>query len=94
MVIAQEKPTIATVTKTFVTLEEYRAIAETAEERYEYCNGEMIVMSGGTVTHSAITINILVYLGFLLRDTDFRYSTRLMNNPITIMSQIPAFLNE
>jgi hypothetical protein len=36
MVIAQEKPTIATVTKTFVTLEEYRAIAETAEERYEY----------------------------------------------------------
>ena len=32
MVIAQEKPTI--VTKTFVTLEEYLAIAETAEERY------------------------------------------------------------
>ncbi|MEB3192689.1 MAG: Uma2 family endonuclease [Snowella sp.] len=72
MVIAQEKTTIATVAKTFVTLEEYRAIAETSEERYEYCNGEMIVMSGGTATHSAIAINSLVYLGFLLRDTDFR----------------------
>lgn len=72
MIIAQEKPTIATVAKTFVTLAEYRAIAETSEERYEYCNGEMIVMSGGTATHSAIAINILVYLGFLLRDTDFR----------------------
>ena len=76
MVIAQEKPTIATVTKTFVTLEEYRAIAETAEERYEYCNGEMIVMPGGTATHSAIAINILVYLGFLLRDTNFRLYNR------------------
>ncbi|MEB3174564.1 MAG: Uma2 family endonuclease [Cyanobacteriota bacterium] len=72
MVIAQEKPIIATEVKTLVTLEEYRAIAETSEERYEYCNGEMIVMSGGTATHSAIAINILVYLGFLLRDSDFR----------------------
>ena len=72
MVIAHEKPTIATVAKTLATLEEYRAIAETSEERYEYCNGEMIVMSGGTATHSAIAINILVYLGLLLRDTDFQ----------------------
>lgn len=72
MVIAQEKPTITTKAKTFVTLEEYRAIAEASEERYEYCNGEMIVMPGGTAIHSAIAINILVYLGFLLRDTDFR----------------------
>ncbi|MBJ7898962.1 MAG: Uma2 family endonuclease [Cyanobacteria bacterium RI_101] len=72
MVIAQEKSTIATEAKTLVTLEEYRTIAETSEERYEYCNGEIIVMPGGTATHSAIAINILVYLGFLLRDTDFR----------------------
>ena len=72
MVIAQEKPIITTKAKTFVTLKEYRAIAETSEKRYEYCNGEMIVMPGGTANHSAIAINILVYLGFLLRDTDFR----------------------
>ena len=41
MIIAQEKPTMATVTKTPVTLEAYRAIAETSQERYEYCHGEM-----------------------------------------------------
>ena len=41
MIIAQEKPTIATVTKNPVTLEAYRAIAETSQERYEYCHGEL-----------------------------------------------------
>jgi Uma2 family endonuclease len=72
MVIAQEKPTIATKTKTFVTLEEYRAIAEKAEERYEYCNGEMIVMSGGTATHSRITVEITTCLNISVRGTNFQ----------------------
>jgi Uma2 family endonuclease len=72
MVIAQEKPTIATVTKTLVTLEEYRAIAEKAEERYEYCNGEMIVMSGGTATHSRITVEITTCLNISVRGTNFQ----------------------
>lgn len=57
---------------TIVSLDEYRAIAETAEERLEYRNGEIFVMSGGTANHSAITCNLIIYLGFLLRDTDFR----------------------
>ena len=72
MVIAQEKPTIVTKTKTFVTLEEYRAIAETSEERYEYCNGEMIVMSGGTATHSRITVEITTCLNISVRGTNFQ----------------------
>jgi Uma2 family endonuclease len=72
MVIAQEKPTIATVTKTLVTLEEYRAIAEKAEERYEYCNGKMIVMSGGTATHSRITVEITTCLNISVRGTNFQ----------------------
>ena len=72
MVIAQEKPTTATATKTFVTLEKYRAIAETAEERYEYCNGEMIVMSGGTATHSRITVEITTCLNISVRGTNFQ----------------------
>nr|WP_275974358.1 Uma2 family endonuclease [Argonema galeatum] len=59
-------------TKTCFTPDEYRAIEETAEERHEYCNGEMIDMSGGSEVHSAIACNLLIYLGFLLRDTDFR----------------------
>jgi Uma2 family endonuclease len=86
MVIAQAKPIAKNISpeseasdgKVRMTLEEYRAIAETSEERYEYCNGEIINMSGGTATHSAISINLLSYLGFLLRDTDFQlYNSNL-----------------
>jgi Uma2 family endonuclease len=72
MVIAQEKPTITTKAKTFVTLEEYRAIAETSEERYEYCNGEMIVMPGGTAAHSRITVEITTCLNISVRGTNFQ----------------------
>ncbi|MEZ2238627.1 Uma2 family endonuclease [Microcoleus sp.] len=73
MVIASTKPPILPEpTKTRFTLDEYRAMEETAEERHEYCNGEIITMSGGSEVHSAIACNLLIYLGFLLRDTDFR----------------------
>ncbi|ELS31065.1 MULTISPECIES: Uma2 family endonuclease [Pseudanabaena] len=80
MVIAQAKPIAKNISpesessdgKVRMTLEEYRAIAETSEERYEYCNGEVITISGATATHSTISINLLSYLGFLLRDTDFQ----------------------
>ncbi|MBD2175477.1 Uma2 family endonuclease [Pseudanabaena sp. FACHB-1998] len=58
--------------QTFVTLDEYRSLSETAEERLEYCNGEVFTMSGGTANHSAIAVNLIIYLGFLLRDTDLR----------------------
>ncbi len=73
MVIAATKPpTLTDPTKTRFTLDEYRAMEETAQERHEYCNGEIIAMSGGSEVHSAIACNLLIYLGFLLRDTDFR----------------------
>lgn len=73
MVIAQTNPpNLPDVTKTRFTLDEYRAMEETAQERHEYCNGEIITMSGGSEVHSAIACNLLIYLGFLLRDTDFR----------------------
>jgi Uma2 family endonuclease len=87
MVVAQVKPTLpnkpnkslestslepsSPEQKILMTLEEYRAIAETAEAHLEYRNGEIIAMSGGTATHSEIASNFLICLGFLLRDTDF-----------------------
>jgi len=70
MVIAQESPPKLTTTP--LTLEEYRKIEATAEERHEYRDGEIVTMPGGSETHSAIATNLLVYLGFLLRDTNFR----------------------
>jgi len=57
---------------TRLTLDEYRAMEETHPERHEYRNGEILTMSGGSEAHSAIASNLLIYLGFLLRDTDFR----------------------
>ncbi len=57
---------------THLTLDEYRAMEQTNPERHEYRNGEIITMSGGSESHSAIASNFLIYLGFLLRDTDFR----------------------
>ncbi|MBR8832622.1 MAG: Uma2 family endonuclease [Stigonema ocellatum SAG 48.90 = DSM 106950] len=68
-----------------LTPDEYRAIEETSVERHEYRNGEMIAMPGGSEAHSAIASNVLIYLGLLLRDTDFR----LYNSDLRIW--IPKF---
>ncbi|MCC3410151.1 MAG: Uma2 family endonuclease, partial [Microcoleus sp. PH2017_10_PVI_O_A] len=55
MVIASTNPpNLAPDTTTRCTPDEYRAIEETAEERHEYCNGEIIAMPGGSEVHSAI----------------------------------------
>jgi len=56
---------------TFVTLDEYRAIAETAEEHLEYRNGEIFTMSGGSHPHSRIAVNMIAFLSISLRDTNF-----------------------
>jgi Uma2 family endonuclease len=73
VVITQTNPpNLPDATKTRFTPDEYRAIEETAEERHEYCNGEIIVISGGSEVHSAIACNLLIYWGFLLRDTEDR----------------------
>ena len=57
---------------TFVTLDEYRSLSETAEERLEYCNGEIFTMSGGSHPHSRIAVNIITFLSITLRDTDLQ----------------------
>ncbi|WP_339379246.1 Uma2 family endonuclease [aff. Roholtiella sp. LEGE 12411] len=70
MVFAQTSSSDVITTR--LTLDEYRAMEEINPERHEYRNGEIITMSGGSESHSAIASNFLIYLGFLLRDTDFR----------------------
>ena len=74
MVITQTSPPNITqdITTTHFTPDEYRVMEETAAERHEYCNGEIIAMAGGSEVHSAIASNLLIYLGFLLRDSNFR----------------------
>ena len=53
------------------SLDEYRAIANTSEEKCEYHDGEIVTMTGGTVKHSRIGGNVFALLKFLLRDTNF-----------------------
>ena len=74
MVITQTSPpNIAQdITTTRFTPDEYRVMEETAAEKHEYRNGEIIAMAGGSEVHSAIATNLLVYLGFLLIDSNFR----------------------
>ena len=70
MVFAQTSPPDVMIYR--LTLDEYRAMEATNPERHEYRNGEVITMLGGSEAHSAIASNLLIYLGFLLRDTNFR----------------------
>jgi Uma2 family endonuclease len=70
--VSQESsPDVAQNDQAFITLEAYREISETAEERLEYRNGEIFTMSGGSHPHSRIAVNIITFLSIGLRDTNF-----------------------
>ena len=53
------------------TLDEYRALEETAEFRSEYDDGEILPMSGGTIEHNNIIINLIVMLKIALRGANY-----------------------
>lgn len=53
------------------TLEEYRALEEKAEFKSEYDDGEIVPMSGGTIEHNNIIINLIVMLKMALRGADY-----------------------
>jgi len=61
---------IATTERRY-SLDEYRAIAETSEEKCEYHDGEIIAMAGGTLKHSRIGRNIVGILYSKLLNTQF-----------------------
>jgi len=54
------------------TLEVYRNLEETAEERHEYHDGEVVAIAGGTLEHSAISGNIYALLKSGLKGTRFK----------------------
>ena len=51
----------------FYSLEDYRQLEETAEFRSEYRDGEIVPMTGGTINHNRIAVNICSFLKFALR---------------------------
>ncbi len=54
------------------TREEYLEFEVAAEERHEYVNGDIRLMTGGTPDHNDITGNLLVALKLLLKGKPYR----------------------
>ncbi len=74
----QEKPAIEKLPQTekrYYTPEEYLALEETAIDKSEYHNGEIVTMTGGTTNHNSIIINLIANLKFGLRGKDYRLFT-------------------
>ncbi|MGH9769125.1 MAG: Uma2 family endonuclease [Blastocatellia bacterium] len=53
--------------KPFYTLEEYLVLERESEVRYEYWNGEVFAMSGGTMNHERVMRNVYDWLRSSLR---------------------------
>src|SRR5215470_20448032 len=51
----------------YYTLEEYFAVEHAGDARYEYWDGEIVCMSGGSKEHIRIAFNIALELGNQLR---------------------------
>jgi Uma2 family endonuclease len=55
-----------------LSLEEYRNLETRAETKHEYHNGEIIEMTGGSINHNSILINLIFLLKLALRRTNYR----------------------
>jgi Uma2 family endonuclease len=54
------------------TLDQYRTLEETTEFRHEYHDGKISPMSGGTIAHNTIIVNLIFILKLALRGTSYR----------------------
>ncbi|MDJ0559797.1 MAG: Uma2 family endonuclease [Microcystis sp. M53599_WE4] len=55
-----------------LSLEEYRNLETITEVKHEYHDGEIIQMTGGSINHNSILINLIVLLKLALRGTNYR----------------------
>ena len=53
--------------KKHYSFEEYLVLEETADEKHEYQDGEIVPMTGGTTEHNKITLNFASNLKFALK---------------------------
>ncbi|MGK7894205.1 MAG: Uma2 family endonuclease [Xenococcus sp. (in: cyanobacteria)] len=65
---------IQSQSKTY-TLDEYRALEETAEFRSEYHDGKIIPMTGGTINHNRIVRNLVSILDTTLQGKPYEVFT-------------------
>ncbi len=60
--------------QTHYTIEEYIELLKNSDERFEYFDGEVVVMAGGKIVHGDIAANIVRHLGNRLADRPCRVS--------------------
>jgi Uma2 family endonuclease len=83
MVLTKEKTNLKTTTKIkdelkTYSLEEYRNLAEKTELKYEFNNGEISEMTGGTINHNTLILNLIFLLKLSLKNNNFNiYSSDL-----------------
>ena len=53
------------------SIEEYLALEETTEYRNEYRNGEVAPITGGSINHNQIIVNLVIALSLVLREQDY-----------------------
>ena len=55
------------VTQHYYSLEEYFALEDASDARFEYWDGDIVCMSGGSRAHGTISSNVVISLGTSLR---------------------------
>ncbi len=56
----------------YYTPEEYLALEEAAEFKSEYHNGEIVPMTGGSINHNSIIINLCAFFKLALRGKNYK----------------------
>ncbi|MDJ0600435.1 MAG: Uma2 family endonuclease [Crocosphaera sp.] len=64
--------TQSTPKKQTISLDNYRQLEEISEFKHEYHNGVIIPMTGGTINHNTIIMNLIFCLKLALNQTSFR----------------------
>jgi len=64
--------TLPTTEQHYFTEEQYLALEETAEDKNEYLDGEIIPMTGGSTNHNQIAGNLYIALSLALKKQNYR----------------------
>lgn len=56
----------------YITAEEYLLQEETASEKHEYFGGEVFAMSGGSINHNTISVNLISEINAFLKGKNCR----------------------
>ncbi|MGI8502367.1 MAG: Uma2 family endonuclease [Hassallia sp.] len=59
----------------YYTPEEYLVLEEAAEFRSEYHNGEIVPMTGGSINHNCIIVNLCAFFKLALRGKNYKVFT-------------------